>query len=451
MKDSGDWKGLFTIFLSFLLPVTCVLGEEPPLRAITGAPGFHWFGYYDVNQFDPSGRYLLSMEVDFEGRSPGPDDEIGIGMIDLRESNAWIPLGVSRAWGWQQGCRLQWRPGSDREVIWNDRAGGRFVCRILDVETGKIRTLAHPVYHVSADGRRALGADFGRINDMRPGYGYAGIPDPHRDHPAPAESGIYSLDLDSGHHAFLISLAEIVKIPYEDAHPGNKHYFNHIEWNPDGTRFLFLHRWRPEGKRGFRTRMFTADAEGQEIRLVTDEPAISHYTWRDAEHILIHRGGYRLYRDDGSGEGELLLKAPNGHQTFLPGKEWILTDTYPIGKEREMELYLFHLPTRTRVTVGRFHLPPEYRGEYRVDLHPRISPEGTTVVVDSAHEGHGRQLYLIEIGEIVDRISLPNCWIEAEDAAEAPGLKIDRTKEGTSTRSRVLGVHCDEEPGATAL
>ena len=54
-----------------------------PIRAITNGPKFHWFGYYDKLQFDPTGRYVLGMEVNFEHRSPAPTDEIRIGMIDL--------------------------------------------------------------------------------------------------------------------------------------------------------------------------------------------------------------------------------------------------------------------------------------------------------------------------------------------------------------------------------
>jgi len=33
--------------------------ELPPVRAITRGPLFHWFGYYDKLQFDPSSRYAL--------------------------------------------------------------------------------------------------------------------------------------------------------------------------------------------------------------------------------------------------------------------------------------------------------------------------------------------------------------------------------------------------------
>ena len=55
--------------------------------------------------------------------------------------NEGIDLGTSSAWCWQQGCMLQWRPGSDREVLWNDRQGDQYVCRVLDIRSRKLRTL----------------------------------------------------------------------------------------------------------------------------------------------------------------------------------------------------------------------------------------------------------------------------------------------------------------------
>ncbi len=108
-----------------------------PIRCITSQPGFHWFGYYDKWQFDPSDRYVLSNKITFEHRTPKASDEIVVGMVDLMDNDKWIELGKSGAWGWQQGCMLQWVPGRKREVIWNDRQQGRFVSHMLDIETGK--------------------------------------------------------------------------------------------------------------------------------------------------------------------------------------------------------------------------------------------------------------------------------------------------------------------------
>jgi hypothetical protein len=381
----------------------------PPVRAITHGPKFHWFGYYDKLQFDPTCRYVLGMEVDFEHRSPKPEDVIRIGMVDLKNNDHWVEFGESRAWCWQQGCMLQWRPRSKNEIIWNDRQVNRFVCHILNVRTGKKRTLPHPFYTVSPDGRTAVAPDFRRVNAMRPGYGYPGLPDPYADNPAPKDSGIFRVNLDTGKQNLIISIADIAKFGRIPGDPKDaKHYFNHLLFNTDGSRFIFLHRWRAKGQRGFGTRMLTAKPDGTDIHVVDDFGRTSHFIWRDTRHILAwawhpsHGNAFYLY-GDGTDNVEVVGKdvmTQNGHCSYLPGNKWILNDTYP-DKERKQNVYLYNTATGKKVPLGRFYSPPQYKGEWRCDTHPRFSPDGRSVVIDSPHADIGRQMYLIDISAII--------------------------------------------------
>jgi len=415
----------------------------PPVRAITRGPKFHWFAYYDKLQFDPTCRYVLGMEVDFEHRSPRPDDTIKIGLIDLQDGDRWTELGRSCAWGWQQGCMLQWLPESKGEILWNDREADAFVTHILDVRTGLKRTISYPSYTVSPDGGTAVAPDFRRINVMRPGYGYAGLPDPHERELAPKDSGIRRIDLDTGHHELIISLADIAKfgkIPDDTARV--KHYFNHLLFNTDGSRFIFLHRWRRldnDGYRsvgGFGTRMLTATPDGKDIRVVDPHGKTSHFIWRDANHILAwawhpsHGNAFYLY-EDGTDKVEPVAREAmprNGHCTYLPGNRWILNDTYP-DKERKQHVYLYHVPTGKKVPLGAFHLPPQYKGEWRCDTHPRFSPDGKSVVIDSPHGGNGRQMYLIDISGIVGPVTgaqrTSSRALRPDTAKDCPGLLGD--------------------------
>ncbi|MDE0079431.1 MAG: hypothetical protein OXO50_18065 [Caldilineaceae bacterium] len=377
------------------------------MRPITSGPKHHWFGYYDKLQFDPASRYVLGMEVDFEHRSPNADDLIGIGMIDLADGNRWIELGETRAWCWQQGCMLQWIPGSDREVVWNDRVDDGFVCRIVDVHSGKMRTVDCPIYTISPDGRTAIGADFRRINHMRPGYGYAGIPDPNFDRLAPDDVGIHRVDLKTGHASLIVSIAQVAAIPYPHMDISRaRHYFNHLLFNTDGSRFIFLHRWR-FGDAGFSTRMMTAASDGSDIYPVDQYGHTSHFIWRDPEHILAwarhpsHGDAFYIYRDNTQdveviGKGVMKL---NGHCTYLADTNWILNDTYPVprGEDRVQELYLYNVESGERTELSEYASYPEYTGEWRCDLHPRSSPDGRLITVDSVHGGDGRQIYLMDI------------------------------------------------------
>lgn len=390
-----------------------------PVRAITRGPKAHWFGYYDKLQFDPTQRYVLGMEVGFEHRSPTADDEIRIGMVDLAEGDKWIDLGASHAWGWQQGCMLQWVPGSKEEIIWNDRQDGQFVSHVLNVKTGRKRTLSKAVYALSPDGTWGIGTEFARIQKLRPGYGYPGVPDPQENVRVPADSGLYRLDLATGHASQLFSLAEIASIPHLGKSVTDQfHWFNHLLVNTDGTRFTFLNRWRAErgdrqemAARGFVTRMFTAAADGSDLFCIDESGETSHFIWRDPSHITAFTKppgqpfGYYVMKDhtkefERIGEGRMLA---NGHQTYLQKgnhRDWILCDTYPEGPDRLQTPYLFHLPSNRRINLGRFPSPKEYSGEWRCDTHPRSSPNGDLVCIDSPHGGNGRQLYLIDISAV---------------------------------------------------
>lgn len=381
----------------------------PPVRAITKGPRFHWFSYYDKLQFDPTSRYALGMEVSFEHRLNEPSDPVRIGIIDCADGDRWTALGESYAWCWQQGCMLQWVPGSDREVFWNDRGQGRFTSRVLDTKSGKSRSLDHPIYALSPDGKSGIGCNFSRLWDVRPGYGYPGLVDPDKDDPAPAKSGVYSVDLQTGEQKLLVSVAQVLKLgkPFPDWNVA-KHYFIHLLYSPGGKRFIFLHRWRtPERHAG--TRMFTANADGSNVRLIDANGLTSHFIWRDDRHILAFSDqpshGKRFYLFDDQNEQLPQAVGPDvmvadGHCTYLPGNRWILNDTYP-GRQRQQNPYLYEVAKGKRIPLGHFHSPPEYSGEWRCDTHPRFSPDSTKVIIDSPHGGNGRQMYLIDVAGIV--------------------------------------------------
>jgi hypothetical protein len=389
----------------------CVRGGAaeslPPTRVITRGPKFHWFGYYDKLEFDPMSRYVLGMEVGFEHRSPKPTDVIRIGMVDLQDGDRWIELGESCAWCWQQGCMLQWIPGTDSQILWNDRDGDHFVCRILDVKSRAQRTIPHPIYALHPNGKTAVSTSFSRLADVRPGYGYAGVPDPFFDDLAPAGSGIWHVELESGRQELILSLAKVAAFGKPLATmEGAKHKFNHLLYSPDGSRFSFLHRWL--GPKGRESRLMTAKPDGSDLRVVDDNGLTSHYYWRDPSHLIAfsnqrsHGMRFYIFEDGGSGSIEVIgekAMTVDGHETYLTGNEWILSDTYP--QNGFQHPYLYHPATDRKVPLGHFRAPPEYTGEWRCDNHPRFSPNSKMVVIDAPEQDSGRQLHLIDISGIV--------------------------------------------------
>ena len=380
----------------------------PLARAVTCGPRHHFFGYYDKCPWDASGRYMLGLETTFMDRPPTGEDCATIGLIDLADNNRWQFLDETRAWNWQQGTMLQWLPSDpERLVIYNNRNGDQFVSTIRDIHTGETRTLPLPIYAVSHDRESALSINFARLYRTRPGYGYSGLPDPWAEESHPAEDGIYGMDLTTGQHRLIISLYQIAHFRRTPNMDGVKHWFNHLQFNTDDTRFLFLHRWqRPEGK-GWWTRLFTANLDGSDIYCVADHDMVSHFDWCNPQQILAWArqrnigDRYFLFTDrtdevEVVGEGVLTL---DGHCSYSPDGRWLLTDTYP-HSARMRTLILYRLRDGYRVDIGRFFAPRELVGEIRCDLHPRWSHDGKQVCLDSAHEG-SRQIYVLDVAGIV--------------------------------------------------
>lgn len=382
-----------------------------PTRVITHEDGFFWFGYYDKLQFSPDNRFVLSNRVRFEHRSPTANDEIEVGMIDLEDNDRWIPLGKSVAWNWQQGCMLQWIPGSPSSVIWNDREGDRFVAHIMDVATREKRTIPSPIYALSPNGKQAVSCDFTRVADCRPGYGYAGFRDPYFDVMDPEETGITHVDLETGKSELILSHRQLATTgEVINNSKDSKHHAYHLLVSPSGNRFILLHRWtQPKG--GHLTRLITANLDGSEVRIVIPNGYASHFIWRDETHILSQAKGWLenenwgnfLFEDKDSGileeVGKGVLDA-GGHITYVRNNEWILNDTYPKGKDRHQTPHLYHIATNRRVDLGNFHSPAQYAGEWRVDNHPRVSRDERYVCIDAPSGERGRQLHLIDISSV---------------------------------------------------
>jgi hypothetical protein len=268
----------------------------------------------------------------------------------------------------------------------------------------------HAIYALAPDGRTAVTTDFRRINEMRPGYGYAGLPDPWTALTAPADIGIQRVDLETGEVTMLVSLAEIVAVPRPGGFGPGKHWFNHLLVSPDGQRTIFLHRWRTEPGR-FATRMFTIGLDGTGLReLNPGAGMVSHFIWRDADHILAwtrhatEGDCFCIMEDAVDGGIEPIgreVMPRDGHCTYLPGGRWIVNDTYPQGPDRLQRVYLYEVATGRRVDLGAFPSPADYTGEWRCDTHPRHSPDGRWLCIDSPHTGSGRQMHLLDIGSVV--------------------------------------------------
>ena len=369
-----------------------------------------FFGYYDLQPWDSTGRRHLAHRVEFIDRIPRADDAATVGYFEWDEPIAagfhypvprpvFRSVGRTHAWNFQQGSMLQWNPARpDREVIFNVRDGNRARAVIVDVETGAERKLLRPVASVNPDGKTALSVSFARMFSFRPGYGYAGVPDPFAEKTVPEDDGVFSVDLETGAARLLISTRALWNAARSGAEAGDhKALVNHITWNTDGTRFVVLLRYMR--KKGWHTAVLVVEPSTGEVNVVIPFGYASHYWWVDADMLLFHSDGpdgVGLYRIDLRSETFTLVEPElfsfDGHCSATRDGRFIVYDSYPTeaGFRR---MFTYDTRDRSDLAIGAFHSPAKITGDIRCDLHPRLNRDGSIISFDSAHEGF-RGMYL---------------------------------------------------------
>ena len=378
--------------------------SQYPLRRLAPAiEGEHcFFGYYDLPAFSADGRYHLCHRVEQMTALPRPDEPCRLALIHGTDGSVET-IGESRSWNFQQGAMLQWLgPDYQRRIIYNDYRAGDYVSVVRDLATGRETVHARPVAAVSTDGRYGLSVNFARIYDFRPGYGYCNRPDPYRDLDAPAEDGIFLLDLTAGTNRLLVSYAELLELfAFPPGTDEAKLVINHITFNPSGTRFVFLLRYLDAATGRWHTAIGSADLQG-EIHPWTPYGMASHYYWRDDETLLIYmerdgvEGLYEL-RDLTSDARRVYpeLVDQDIHCSYSPDRRFLVGDTYPNAAGRR-EILLIDREMQRHEWLASFHGPTPAITDIRTDLHVRWSPNGRLISFDSIHEGF-RGIYALDL------------------------------------------------------
>ncbi|MFN4164144.1 MAG: hypothetical protein ACK4GK_06190 [Ferrovibrio sp.] len=380
----------------------------PALRLMRGRPRAHiadgemrsfgqagcdvFFGYYDICPFDATETRLLAQSV----RSGAKTADILC--YDLQSDRSPSVLAATPAWCWQQGARLTWWD-SGSLVAHNDIHNGIPVTTVRHAQTGHIESIIpHPMYDVSSDRRLGLSLNFARLQRLRPGYGYK-INDSTAYQSAPETDGIMLVETTNGAGRLLLSLADAASLDPLPSMADAEHYFNHAAWAPDGRHFLVFHLWT-DGRRR-QARALVVDVHTGAVTRPAGQAKVSHYAWLDEDHLLLTgdepgRGfGYHLYHRENGWLGQIGAETlhRDGHPSPRPGaSDMMITDTYP---DRLSERHLLCVTRAGHVrTLASLFSPPLLEGEHRCDLHPRWSPSGRMICVDSAHLGR-RQICVL--------------------------------------------------------
>ncbi len=412
----------------------------------------HFFGYYNKSPWNATGDYVLSNRVDKMSEDLTGTEISQVGYFDLNKNNEYISIGKTTTWNWQMGCQLQWLGGEQNtskknlKIIYNTRvneveekANSEYIypdfCSIIyDVDTKTKTTLPLPIYVVAPDGSYSLSVDYSRfqVTHRTIGY-YSTVKEPVLEN-APKNDGMYFMNLNTFEHQLILSLNNLKNFQNVASMDKAIHWITHIEISPDSKSILFIHRWsqRVEDETCYLHRLFTINSDGSNLSLLecTDHPLpqldanfdinnvgffdyekseyqISHPAWKNNDEIIAwtphnDKIAYHLYNTKNKQVRKIAkdVLTENGHMTYAPNSNWLLTDTYPDTTSNERLLLLYNEDTNKCFDIGTFYTSPTLGKENRCDLHPRWKPNSLEVSIDSVHENI-RQQYIVNVEEVL--------------------------------------------------
>lgn len=385
--------------------------SEGDVIRVSPDDGFEYFyGYYDKSPWDMSDRYMICLQVKQTYKSVAPKEPALIGIIDTLDGNRFYRIGITHSWNVQQGCMAQWMgPDFSSRIIYNDFRNGQYcsvVYNFIDKREEKVLPMA--AYDVAKDGSFILSLDFSRLHRMRPGYGYANLPDTTKGELCPDKVCIWKVDVETGKVTELFKYTDFLSFETNESMIGAEHKVNHIMISPNCKRFMVLHRWLQKGRK--HTRLVTVNVDKTEMYNLSDDVFVSHCYWKNNQEILSflrkkETGNHYYCLKDKTQEYKMYwpeLKT-DGHCSYSPDGKYVITDTYP-NRKRIASVYLCTEKDNQSRKIARVIAPFRYDNDCRCDLHPRWNRSGSKICIDSVHEGK-RGLYVLHNPLMIDTIS----------------------------------------------
>ncbi len=401
------------------------------LIPLSRGPLHHFFGYYGVSAWDPSGTRHLALETTFHERRPTGADIARVGLLDAVAGD-FQPFGTTPAFNLQQGSMMFWiKTGGRTEFTYNDWQNGQLVSQAIDPVNLKRRTFSGALAAVDNTHYRAVSLNYARMWKCRPVVGYD-LSSSSELEIAPQDDGIWQIDLESGHKELIVSLAQVESESAAlEGWPQPEHgalWFNHLLYSPAGEKLVFLTRViSAERDRGRLDSLWVMNSDGSELKCLLDyRYRISHFCWLDESHLLCSDDACGTMQFtcinilDGHcepwGDGYM---PQDGHACLAPNGQWIACDTYPGNTAvstdspknildlagppkteagRAAELFIYNPHENTKIILARPAHNAQFVGDIRCDLHPRWRGDGRIITVDSVHEG-SRQIYGIDVSQ----------------------------------------------------
>lgn len=352
-----------------------------------------FFGYYDKSPWNSSMTKLI-----YHSYFKKSQKFVDIKCFDLVEKTVEV-VGRTETWNFQQGAMTQWI--NDSTLIFNSLVeGNRLGAVTLNLTNGEKREIPIPIQCLHPNGEEFISLNYKRLMLLRPDYGYVQTVENFAEEMDYAKDGLWLLNLSDSVYKLILTIDELINNKTVETMNKSKHKFNHVMYSPDGTNVVFMHRWI--GAQGKFSRLYVYNVQSEKYKLLLDERMISHYSWVNNSELITwarYNGVDNYYIVNVDNEevrtfGDNCKIFGDGH----PSASWqneniIVSDSYP-DKGRIRTLFLMSKGSNDAEIIGRFHSPWNYEGTARCDLHPRWSPDGKTISIDSAHS-KTRGTYLI--------------------------------------------------------
>ncbi len=347
---------------------------------------------------------------------PKPEEAADIILVDTRDQNKIHRVDKTHAWNPQQGTMFFWNPlAPETQFFFNDRdvKTGKVYTVIYDIELGKrIREYRYedtPIGNggVAADGSAWLGLNYGRLARLRLVTGYPDALDWSENELAPANDGIFRVDIASGEKRLLVSYAQLeekLKAIYPDLNH-NGLFINHTLWNRNADRIYFFARAGWNGMREDRINVpFSIHADGSGL-LLHEIHIGGHPEWAEGNILIGREKGQngakdrQIYYQVDSREilGELgnpeIFPKPEGDISLSPGGRWFVNG-FSMASENYYTVYRLSDGAHARsagISKG------SYSGDIRIDPAPRWNRTNNAILVPGIAENGTRQMFLIRI------------------------------------------------------
>lgn len=361
---------------------------HPQVKIRTIDPnGQTFFGYYNRSA-ERNGK-ILYHRINSKSLSLNQVVEICINQKVISTSNAW---------NWQQGSMANWL--NDQEIIHNDYENGKYLSKIVNIQTGNYRVIDYPIYSISSNGEFALSLDFRRLAKYRLDYGYINVPYKQiKDFDE--TDGIYIIDLKNNTSEVIVDFNTLYKFEYKSSMDNAIHKVNHIDISPKNDKFIFLHRWINEGIKY--TRLLEYTFATRTLRLISDNDMVSHCFWEDNDTIVSYlrgpnnKDGY--YRFHNNQVNSILTDlVDDGHPSIKNGI--LITDSYPDYRCYQT-LWISNTPYVKPTQIGLFYSGIKYNGINRCDLHPRWNNSNCNITLDTVYSGV-RQIVELDLSHFLE-------------------------------------------------